>query len=243
MLCRYNHRLYADNPYNIADPEAWMDPRRPLFQRLLRSLAAQTNKDFRLLLTVDPLTPMSLRRDVETTLDESGVPAQILDQAPMDWLKGRKPEADYLVTSRIDNDDEYLPGFVQAIQREFSPGTEVLDVHGVQCDGNEYYTAERAEPNSPFLSLVEPWHNVKTAQFENHNKMAQLFPARFVGSEFLYIQHVHDSNVVNRITGRQIPPDEAGDLPPLSLRALAESTPSSVKRPGVGAYSDVPPVS
>jgi hypothetical protein len=216
ILCRYNHRLYSDNPYNIGDPDAWMNSRRPLFERLLRSLANQTNSEFRLLLTIDPHTPNPLRRQIEMGLEESGVPATTLDVAPMDWLKCREPEADYLLTSRVDNDDEYLPNFVQAVQADFSPGTEILDVRGVQCDGQQYYTLSRAEPNSPFLSLLEPWHDVKTAHFENHNKMTQLFPARFVAPEILFIQHVHNSNVLNKITGKPLPPDEVINLPPLS---------------------------
>lgn len=217
ILCRYNHRLYSDNPYNIVDPDAWMNSRRPLFERLLRSLASQTETDFHFLLTIDPQTPSPLRHQVEMSLEESGVPATILDVAPMDWLKLREPEADYLLTSRIDNDDEYLPTFVEAIHAAISPETEILDVHGVQCDGHEYFTISRARPGSPFLSLLEPWHDVKTAHFENHTKMTQLLPARFIGPEILYIQHVHSSNILNKITGTSLPPDEVVDLPPLPV--------------------------
>lgn len=215
LLCRYNLGLYSENPYSISDPDTWMQARTPLFQRLLGSLAIQTSQEFTFLVAIDPLTPALLRRAIEDALGQSGVPAQILDQAPMEWLWKREPGADYLITSRIDNDDQYLPGFVQTIQKEFSPGTEVLDVHGVQCDGHEYFTSKRPQPNSPFLSLVEPWHDVKTAHFENHNRMNELFPARFAGSGYLYIQHIHETNVRNRVTGRKLEADEVLDLPPL----------------------------
>ena len=112
------------------------------------------------------------------SLEESGVPTTIVDMAPMDWLRRQAPEAEYLLTSRLDNDDEYLPQFVAAVQAAFSPTTQVLDVQGVQSDGLGYFTIHREEPNSPFISLVEPWHDVKTAHFENHTRMAQISPAR-----------------------------------------------------------------
>lgn len=218
LLCRYNLGLYSVNPYNIADADSWMNARRPLFERLLRSLEIQTNQEFTLLVAVDPFTPSQLRGAIETSLQESGVPARILEQAPMEWLRSKEREAEYLITSRIDNDDEYLPRFVETIQAEFVPGTEVLDIHGVQCDGRSYFTAGRPDPNSPFLSLVEPWHDVKTAHFENHNRMNQLFPARFAGSDYLFIQYIHESNVRNRIVGRKLAPHQIGQLPPLTTQ-------------------------
>lgn len=230
ILCRYNHRLYADNPYNVADPDSWMRTRHPLFERMLRSLANQSNADFHLLLTVDPRTPNPLRRQVEMSLEESGVAATIVDVAPMDWLRRQAPEAEYLLTSRLDNDDEYLPQFVAAVQAAFSPTTQVLDVQGVQSDGLGYFTIHREEPNSPFISLVEPWHDVKTAHFENHTKMAQIFPARFIGSEILYIQHVHTSNVSNKISGNLLSPDEASRLPPLATPKRASGPASAARK-------------
>jgi hypothetical protein len=196
-----------------------MKARYPLFKRLLASLAAQTNQRYTLLLAVDPATPDKLRRKVVSSTEKSDVPATIVYESPMEWLRKKQPESPYLITSRIDNDDEYLPRFIQVIQETFCPRTEVLDVHGVQCDGHAYYSSGRPAPNSPFLSVVEPWHDVKTAHFENHNKMNEIFPARFVGSDYLFIQHVHASNVRNRIVGHQLAPDETEQLPPLGRRA------------------------
>lgn len=224
ILCRYNTSLYSGNKHHIIDPEVWMVARLPLFERLLRSLATQTNIDYCLLVALDPLTPIQHRDLIEASLDKSGVPARIVVssgrrvgyRSPLqDWLRDREPEAEYLITSRIDNDDEYLPTFVQTIQDEFSPGVEVLDVPGVQCDGHAYYTSERVAPNSPFLSLVEPWNDVKTAVFDQHPKMSQLFSARFVGSGYLYVQHVHESNLLNKIRGKKLATDEINGLPAL----------------------------
>ncbi len=78
IWCRYNTSLYSGNKHHIIDPEVWMVARLPLFERLLRSLATQTNIDYCLLVALDPLTPIQHRDLIEASLYKSGVPARIV---------------------------------------------------------------------------------------------------------------------------------------------------------------------
>ena len=204
LLCRYNLGLYSSNPYNIQDKESWMMERLPMFKRLLDSLENQTNKDFILVFSIDAFTPVEYQKELAELLNTYSFKWLGCTEQPREFLKTLKIEREWIITSRIDNDDEYKPTFIETIQNEFREKKEILDVYGLQFDGKNYYTSGRRTPNSPFISLVEPSAERKTAQYRAHTSMTKFYPARFVGSEPLYIQHIHNNNVSNKIKGTKI---------------------------------------
>jgi len=201
LLCRYNCGLYSSNPYNIENPNGWMEDRLPKFIRLCKSLKAQTNQNFQLIVSLDADTPIHYISDIFLNAPDTSI---ITDSIPMDLIKNNVIDSPWLITSRIDNDDEYYPDFIETIQSEFKEVTEVLDVQGVQYDGENYYTSGRATPNSPFISLIEPSNKPQTAHIFSHSQMNRKFKARFVGDKPLYIQHIHNNNVMNKIIGKKI---------------------------------------
>lgn len=204
LLCRYNLGLYSSNPYNVKDKDGWMRERLPMFKRLLDSLEAQTNKDFILILSIDALTPVEFQKEIAELLNTYSFKFLGCTVQPREFIKTLKIEREWMITSRIDNDDEYYPNFIETIQKSFQAKSEVLDVKGVQFDGKDYYKTNRRYPNSPFLSLVEPSTQRKTAHYRSHTSMNKFAPARFVSNETLYIQHIHENNVINKISGDKI---------------------------------------
>ena len=204
LLLRYNLTLFSTNVYNVADPDRWMNKRLPKFFRLLESLKAQTHKDFTLVVGVDYDTPDSYIKDIVDYLDLSGVTYHLVYEQPSEWLKRREKESEWLITSRIDNDDEYLPSFIGFIQQAFREKEEVLDVYGMQCLNGELYSSGRPHANSPFITLVERWDLPKTVHYKAHSVMNGEYPARFVGTNPLYIQHIHDNNIMNKIIGKKL---------------------------------------
>lgn len=204
LLCRYNLGLYTDNPYKIECPSVWMEERLPMFKRLLKSLQDQTNSNFALIVSLDAFTPLRYTGEIAQVLVNSGLDFVLIYRDPREAIPSVSKEAEWLITTRIDNDDEYRPEFIEAIQSSFREETEVLDVFGVQFDGEKYYTSGRPTPNSPFISLVEKWNDPKTVLHRPHSIMNGEYLARWASKEALYIQHIHNSNAANKIIGRPI---------------------------------------
>lgn len=204
LLCRYNLGLYSSNPYNVKDKDGWMCERLPMFKRLLDSLEAQTNKDFILVFSIDAFTPVEFQKELAELLNTYSFKWLGCTVQPREFMLTLNIEREWMITSRIDNDDEYKPTFIETIQNAFREKRELLDVQGLQFDGKDYYTSGRRTPNSPFISLVEPSSERKTAQYRAHTSMNKFAPSRFVGTEPLYIQHIHNSNVMNKIKGIKI---------------------------------------
>ena len=204
ILCRYNLGLYTTNPYKILDQDKWMEERLPMFERLLGSLKAQTNQNFTLILGLDKNTNSDQRTGIVNLLFKYGIDFQMVFADPRTAIPTQHAGIDWLITTRMDNDDEYRPEFVEAIQSNFKEKTELLDVFGVQFDGKQFYTSGRPTPNSPFITLIESWHNPKTVLDRPHSIMNGEYPARWASKDALYIQHIHDSNAANKIIGKQI---------------------------------------
>jgi hypothetical protein len=205
LLMRYNVGLYSSNPYKIENKDEWMNKRLPLFHRFLESLEKQTSDNYTLILGIDAETP---NRHVDMILDtcvQYKINMLPVHGQPSEWVKKLVPKEDWLITSRVDNDDEYKPTFIETIQSNFIEREEVLDVYGLQCFNREYYSSGRPTPNSPFISLVEPWKNdVKTVHYKSHSIMNGEYNARFVGHAPQYVQHIHDHNLANKLIGKKL---------------------------------------
>ena len=150
LLLRYNLYLYGDNPYSVPNPDQWMENRLPMYQRLISSLEKQSVKNFTLLISLCEDTPQLY---VDQIKQVTTVPYEICYIQPHEYIKNYKEkEADWLITSRIDNDDEYLSDFIKDIQDNFRQETEILDVKGWQKQGQQYYTSGKT-PLTPLLLL------------------------------------------------------------------------------------------
>lgn len=200
ILTRFNLGIYDNNSAyaeKIKDPDRWMAHRVELFERYcLPSVMKQTCQDFTWVIAFDPKTES---RYIEQYDYFPFV--QVCFEQPHLWLKRRPSEADWLITSRFDNDDQYRPEFVKRVQQAFDHETEVIDIDYDVMDSHsgKRYRSMRIRPNSPFLSLVEPWErDPKTALGRPHTVMCDLYPARKIG--LLATQVIHDRNICNKVT-------------------------------------------
>lgn len=191
VLVRYNQGLYSDNPYNVSDPDKWMEHRLPMYNRLLDSLDNQTCQDFELLVSLDKNTP----------------------QKYIDQIKGHKiftrhkeyletiELPDYLIQSRIDNDDTYHPKFIETIQKELPMCIKnkreslIVDVRGQKNRGGKLEDIRRPHPNSPFISLIT--RGYKDIFEHDHGKMVMYHVSKQLEDK-LYFQHIHERNQINR---------------------------------------------
>lgn len=207
--CRYNHDLYTNNVYEIKNRDEWMKDRILKFKKLLLSLESQTNKNFTFLIFIDANTPKNLKDELTQFIPTvlKTVKWVLIEKQFNVYLQNLKISTEYLITSRIDNDDEYLPNFVKSVQDSFNECEEVIDVNGIQYDtiNDKKYTSGRITPNSPFISLIEKSDNIRSVYKCSHTNMCKQFKCRFSNNnEYNYIQNIHENNLMNKIIGNLI---------------------------------------
>ena len=201
ILTRFNLELYQSNPYKVKYKDEWMDNRMKLFRNYISGLSIQTNRDFKIILAVDSKTPARYVSELSFLLDWMNLDYVIsFDKQPNIWLKENKPNTDWIITTRLDNDDELKPNFVETIQKEFREVEELLDVKGVKMFNKKEYPYNRTSVGSPFITLIEPTEKCLSAMYKTHSVMPKLYSSRFVGKEPLFIQHIHNYNQSNSLT-------------------------------------------
>jgi len=192
ILTRYNIGLY-DRPA----AEEWMVQRMPFFERTRESVLSQEG-EFEWILCMDPRTPNRWLQEIITDFRMS-----IMYDHPKEF-RGKG----WTITTRMDNDDIYLPGAVQAIQDSFTEEEMVVDLKYHQLYNGELWSSgravdgwERPHPNSPFLSLIS---NKKNCYARPHTRMIDDFKGRFASEDVLAYMVIHDNNLGNKIVGRKI---------------------------------------
>jgi hypothetical protein len=210
-----------NNP-KVKDPGEWMEHRMKLFDEYtLPSVMAQTERNFTWLLSFDKKTPEWI---LSKYASFPGV--EVIYQYPADYLRGiinMDHKGNWIITSRLDNDDIILPEYIETVQSYFDETFKLVDVDGVKkvlSNGNEYSLARKSN-NSPFISLIEqvgvPWLSisdnpeekrlidlpVKTVYYCSHSKMEWHFPS-VKSPKKLAKMLIHDRNIINKIEGNEI---------------------------------------
>lgn len=190
--------LYTDNIYKVEDTDLYMECRLPWFKRLLKSLDNQTNQNFTHVVSVDPSTPEEHLRGILDAVYMAKTNSVFCYEGHKDYLRKQKIVAPYLITSRIDNDDEYKPKFIEVIQRNFREDRYVLDVVGIQKKGDNEKRVEAKYNNSSFVTMIEPWTEGFKTVFTGggHVELPRYFKCQRVDTnEPLFIRNVHGTNV------------------------------------------------
>ena len=174
----------------------WMEERVRLFKKYpLPGMRAQTNQRFRWVLIFDPDTPEIPDFEYENII-YSTIPSAKDNVARVD--------SQWLITSRIDNDDYYEPTFIDEIQRCFKEKTMLVDIGGRQLDDRtgKFYTFPLYNCTSPFISLIEK-RPFKTVKHLNHMAMKNHFTPKYINKQ-LAVQVVHGNNKMNMIVGKPL---------------------------------------
>jgi len=197
--------LYDDK----AKAKKWMDERMPLFEACAKSVLSQEG-DFKWIISLDKRTP---NRYVQKIVCDDRI--SIVHCDIRDALKEEEILTPYVITSRLDCDDQYKPGFIKAVQRKFRPRLRVIDVgfdkldweRGIIHDGHR-------RGGSMFISLVEPKERIVTAFCRPHGQVASEYPMKGSWStkwgdltsidsikltDKLVLMVCHNRNITNRI--------------------------------------------
>jgi Putative rhamnosyl transferase len=114
------------------------------------------------------------------------------------------PSRNWLVTTRLDNDDGLQRDFVKKLHDEVRVGMEeALDFPWgiVLANGVPYLSRQKC---NAFISLSESMAGMKTVTYVRHKEMSRRYRVRTVSNDPAWLQSVHGSNVGNKVRGWRI---------------------------------------
>ena len=201
ILTRYNTQNIDGLLYDKPGADEWMDSRIELFEATKESVLSQEG-DFEWIISLDPRTP---KRYVKKIATDDRI--KIVECAIKETFRYIKPVTSWVITSRLDNDDLYLPGAIKAIQGQFGRRLRVIDIKYEQYRDRETQPSGRTSPNSPFLSLVEPSDRIMTCYCRPHTILPYAYPSkdgsfinlskRKIDSDVYAYMVIHDNNFGN----------------------------------------------
>lgn len=226
LLTRFNLDFspHTGTPYPCDDE--WHQERFELFNKFcLRSIIDQTNKNFTWIIFFNEDQRPRYKTFIEQTkksLDNIHFifvePSEDHRQNLENYIR-ENCSAEYLITTRIDNDDAVAKHFIESIQEKFKTICSVVNREYYVINADTGYQFETKFPYrrtlikgyeySPFISLVSKVSNSKTYKIVLEN--GHLDWKNFAESEELengpyWIQVVHDSNRANQILSLKLLP-------------------------------------
>lgn len=198
-----------DKNNKIVRDVAWYEKRIALFEQFtLPSMMNQISKDFVWLVYFDPNSPELLKEKIEQWKSECAnfKPCYSEDydkwqfQEMSDYIKADNPQSEYIITTRIDNDDAFRNTAIEEIQSAFVPRDNVIiDLPNGYCyNTNTSFFSKNTFISGPFVSYIENGNksHIDTVYREGHP--AWKGKAEFVSVKSrLWIQVIHDSNIAN----------------------------------------------
>ena len=191
--------------------EIWLDQRFDLFKTYcLPSVINQTSKKFIWILIFDIDTPLKYQTEINILTREHFNITVIYSDGFNELLPAIKSEIkthiekddNYIISTRLDNDDIIHKDFIKTIQNLFNPIENlVIDLRkGYQLIlENEAEIREFYDCYNPFISLVEATGNYSTVLSKEHKNWNQN-PLKINKKKHLWIQMIHNQNQANRKT-------------------------------------------
>ncbi len=215
LITRFNLRkkgwdVSKNNEALLTD--VWMEDRLQLFgDYCVPSVAAQTNRDFTWLLYFDSTTPERFRETAEKLVSGMGN-AKIFYIDGMDsfypeiqkFVSEDAKSAEYLITSRMDNDDCIHREYIQSVQNEFKSqdyrAIDILKGYSLQVEP-QFMLGKKEHAFNPFISLIEKNDNPKTVWFNDHNLWKRETRITQLTEKRLWMSIIHGKNKVNEFDG------------------------------------------
>lgn len=227
ILTRFNVR--HDNS-SMPPSQKWMDKRIHLFENYcFPSIVNQSNQEFKWIVYIDRQTEpkyveifQRFSRDLSNILI---IPTDSWEQVMKknlhsDVLKLVSDDSEFVITTRLDNDDAVHENFIQIIQQNFLKFVEsnkckdtkfainLTKGYCLQVEPN-YELTLRTHVSNPFISLVESLtkdkHFLTVLHLWHDNYATQTdFPLIQVDTIPYWIQVIHSTNISNQVVGYPI---------------------------------------
>ncbi len=190
--------------------EEWHENRFQLFtDYCFPSVASQKNKNFEWIVFFDTTTPQKYK-DVIATLQTkmSNFSPVFIDGMPL-FLPSiheeiEKCNKDYIITSRIDNDDCISENYIEEIQKRFAKqdfmAIDFIDGYTIQTSP-DVKIGFRLDQYNPFISLIEKNNSPKTVWTARHSHWKREKNILQVRNVRIWASVIHQENKVNEFFG------------------------------------------
>lgn len=192
--------------------EKWMQHRLWLFEHFcLPSLKAQSNQDFTWIIFLDTTTATHDKEKlIALTKDHANIELHFIDGMPLFYdsikstIAARSNTKEYIITTRIDNDDCIHIDFVATIQKQFQQQDygviDAISGYSLQVKP-QVMLGKKGHIFNPFISLIEKNDNPKTVWFNSHNMWKKESNVTHLRKPRLWIAIIHDKNKINNFNG------------------------------------------
>lgn len=213
LITRFNLRKsdWTTSKKNIAVlTDEWHQNRFDLFINFcFHSVASQTNKNFEWLVFFDVTTPSKYKMiisDLELKL-KNFTPIFIdgMDMfLPSIQQYVSNLDEDYIITSRLDNDDCIGKFYIEKIQKMFDKQTftaiDFIDGYTIQTHPS-VKIGKRFDQYNPFISLIEKNQNPKTVWSIRHSHWKREKNVIQLRNLRVWASIIHQENKVNEFSG------------------------------------------
>lgn len=202
ILTRFNLRTAYGG--SAAPDEHWLSRRFELFDKVCYpSVRGQSRQNFKWLIFFDAETPDAFKRKISeyATWDRFIVcyARSFEDIEITDVVSPHiDAHADYLITTRLDNDDAISVDFIENVQSCFhgQQGEFVNFCNGYILCKDKLYAAKQYA--NPFVSMIESTKSFQTVWCAKHSNLPQKGKVINIETEPTWVQVVHGGNVINR---------------------------------------------
>ncbi|MEH6704895.1 glycosyltransferase [Galbibacter orientalis] len=188
----------------------WLENRFVLFENFcIPSVKSQTNKNFKWLVFFDKNTPNNFKKKIESyKFDfENFTPVYVDGMSkflPTIQKILNENTSDYIITSRIDNDDSISKNYIEEVQKTFNKqtytGVDFLDGYTLQISPN-IKLGKRKQAFNPFISLIEKNENPKSVWHKTHSGWKKEKQVIRVPNKRVWMSIIHFENKVNEFVG------------------------------------------
>jgi len=213
LITRFNLRKDSwmyDKEKTVVLTDEWHDNRFKLFtQYCFESVNSQTNQNFEWLVFFDTTTPKKYR-DYISSLEQEMKNFKPLFVDGMEqflpsihsYIANYKEE--YLITSRIDNDDCINKLYINEVQKRFNNqnfmAIDFIDGYTLQIQPN-VKLAKRLDQYNPFISLIEKNTNPKSVWNVRHSHWKKEKNIIQIKGLRLWTSIIHHENKINSFIG------------------------------------------
>lgn len=180
----------------------WLEGRMKLFEDYCQpSIAAQTYKNFRWLVMIDPKTPQDIVDRLNSMPHVEATPMEKF----MHWdvaevVREWTPAEEWILTVGLDSDDmlhkDFLKELVEVVTA--NPPTERMFYtypYGYSVENRRFY--RRLYPDNQFYAFAEKWADCETVLCADHDDMAKTAPIRYLHKKPRWAAVIHGTNVAN----------------------------------------------
>jgi hypothetical protein len=222
VLTRFNVRVNYSASRTGIDPD-WLAHRFQLFEQFCYpSMRSQVNQNFKWLVFFDSETPIAFKQKIAGYAEwHHFIPVYVdgeftsaLNRTTV--LAHLPQDTEFLITTRLDNDDAVSRDFIEVIQANFwHQSLEFINLtNGYVWSDGRLYSFQYLK--NPFMSLIEriqqrSLDGFKTVLCGEHTQLAAIGAIKQVKTVPTWLQVVHGKNVSNRIRGVREPVQKLGE--------------------------------